>query len=114
MVSNTALDIYLLQGEVPETEMLDGNFDISQFCYLGFYDWVMFRDEPIQCPHENPVLGRYLVPAIVVGPEMMANVMKANGEVVHHPTYRGLKEDKNSNQYHISLRNEFDNRSYQG
>ena len=41
---------------------------------------------------------------------MMANMMKANVEVVHCSTYRGLKEDEKSNQAHISLRKEFNNR----
>ena len=36
--SNTALDIYMLQGEVPEAVMLGGNSDISQFFEHGFYD----------------------------------------------------------------------------
>ena len=48
-------------------------------------------------------------PEIDVGPEMTANIVKANVEVVHRLTYRGLKEDWKSNQTRISLRNEFDN-----
>ena len=48
VISNTALDIYIMQGEVPETVMLGGTSDISQFYSHGFYDWVMFRDGPIQ------------------------------------------------------------------
>ena len=43
----------------------------------------MFRDEPIQHPDKNPVLGRYLGPEIDVGPEMTAKIMKGNSEVVH-------------------------------
>ena len=43
-----ALDNYMLQGELPETLMLGGSSDISQFDEHGFYDWVMFIDEPIQ------------------------------------------------------------------
>ena len=43
----------------------------------------MFRDEPIQYSDENPLLGIYLGPKIDVGPEMTANIMKGNGEVVH-------------------------------
>ena len=34
--------------------------DISQFAELAFYQWVMFRDDPIQFSDEKPVLGRYL------------------------------------------------------
>ena len=36
--SNTALDIYMLQGEVPETVILSGSSDTSKFCEHRFYD----------------------------------------------------------------------------
>ena len=51
----------------------------------------MFRDDPFQYPDENPLLGRYLGPAIDVGTEMTAKIIKRNGEVLHRSTYRGLK-----------------------
>ena len=101
MRSNTVLDIYMLQVEFLETLMFGGPPDISQLCEHGFYDLFMFRYEPIQYPGENPVLGRYLEPAIDVSPEMTAKIMKENGEVVYCLTYRGLKEDKKSNQDHV-------------
>ena len=46
--SNIGLDFCMLQVEVPETVMLGGTSDISQFCEHGFYNLVMFRDNPIQ------------------------------------------------------------------
>ena len=98
----------MLQGEVPETVMLGGTSDISQFCEHGFYDWVMFKDEKIQHPNENPVLGRYLGLAIDIRPEMTDMIMKANRAVVHHSTYHGLKEDDKSRPVHLSLRKDFD------
>ena len=52
----------------------------------------MFRNEPIQYPDENPVLGRYLGLTIEVDPEIMDKIVKANGEVVHRLTYHGLKQ----------------------
>ena len=73
---------------------MGGTSDISQF-------WVMFRDEPIQYPDENPILGRYLGPEIDVGPEMTAKIMRVNGEVLHQSTYRGLKEEEWTNQSRI-------------
>ena len=47
----------MLKGEVPDILMLDGTSDIIQLCKNGFNDCVMFRDEPIQYPDKNPVLG---------------------------------------------------------
>ena len=45
--SNTDLYIYMLQGEAPETVILGRTSDISQLCEHSFYDWVIFRDKPI-------------------------------------------------------------------
>ena len=59
MRSHISLDVDILQREVSETVMLGLTSDISQFCEHGFYDWVMFRNEPIQYPDENMVLGMY-------------------------------------------------------
>ena len=88
--------------------MLGGTSDISQLFDHGFYDWVMFQDDPIQYPDKNLVLGRYLGPSIDVGPAMTASIMRGNGEVVHISKYRGLKKNKRTNQAHILLRREFD------
>ena len=81
--------------------MLGGTSDISQFRKHGFYDWVVFRYEPIQYSDENLVLSRYLGPEIDVGTAMTANIMKGNGEVVHRSTHRGIKEDEWTNQAHL-------------
>ena len=67
--SNAAMDIYMLQGEVPETFLLGGTSDISQLYEHGLYNYVMFREYRIQYPNENPVLVRYLGTAIDVGPK---------------------------------------------
>ena len=106
--ANTAHDLYVLDGQVPETIMSGQTSDISQFCELGFYEWIMFRDEPVQFPDDNPVLGRYLGPAIDVGPAMTAKIMKSNGEVVYRSTYRPLTDVERVNLAHIARRKEFD------
>ena len=38
------------------------------------------------------MLGRYLGPAIDVGPALTAKILKANGEVVYRSTYRALTD----------------------
>ena len=85
--------------------MLGGTSNISKFYEHGFYDWVMFREKPIQFPDENPVLGRYLGPSIYAGLEMTDKIMRLNGEVLHRSTYRGLKDDEKYNLDHILLSN---------
>ena len=89
--SNTAWDIYQLQGEMPQTVMSGETADISQVCKFSFYEWIMFREQPDHARFldDNPVLERYLGPAIDVGPAMTAKILKSNGEVIHRSTYRG-------------------------
>ena len=106
---HTSLDVHILHGGVSETVMLGGTSDISQFFGHRFYNWVMFRDEPIQYSDENLVFGRYLGPTIYTGLEITAKIMNANIEVVHLLTYCGIKEDESSNRVHISLRKDFEN-----
>ena len=59
MQSHTAWDIYKLQGETLQSVMSGETADISQFCELSFYEWVMFREESklVAFPDENPTLG---------------------------------------------------------
>jgi hypothetical protein len=106
--SNTAHDTFILQGEVPETVMSGKTSNISQFCEFAFYDWVMFRDQPVAFPDDNPVLGRYLGPAIDVGPALTAKILKANGEVVYRLTYCALTDVEWANAAHVCCRIEFD------
>jgi hypothetical protein len=101
-------DIFILQGEVPETVMSGETSDISQFCEFAFYDWIMFRDQPVAFPDDNPVLGRYLGPAIDVGPALTAKILKANGEVVYRLTYHALTDVEQANAAHVCRRIEFD------
>ena len=82
--------------------------DISQFCEFAFYDWVMFGNDPIAFPNENPVLGCYLEPATDVGLALTAKILKANGEVVHQSMYRALTPEEVENATHVCQRIEFD------
>jgi hypothetical protein len=81
---------------------------ISQLCKFAFFDWVMFCNEPIASPDNNPVLNQYLGPVINVGPALTARILKANGEAVYRSTYCELTTTKVSNAAHISRRIEFD------
>jgi len=99
--SKTAHNIFILQGEVPERVMSGETSDISQFCEFTLYDWIMFCDQPVAFPDDNPVLGHYLGPAIDVGPALTAKILKANGEVVYRLTYRALTDVERANAVHV-------------
>eukprot|EP00804_Cyclotella_cryptica_P017277 CCRYP_016828-RA/>CCRYP_016828-RA protein AED:0.02 eAED:0.02 QI:0/0/0/1/0/0.5/2/0/461 len=92
--SNTAHDIYMPHGEVPETIMSGETSDLSQFCEFEWYEWVKFRDSAVRSPEDSLVLGRYLGPSIDVGPALTGKILKQNGEVVHRSTYRGLTPEE--------------------
>ena len=106
--SYTAHDIFILQGEVPETVTSGETSDISQFCEFAFSDWIMFHDQPVAFPDDNPVLDRYLGPAINVGPALMAKILKANGEVDYRLTYCTLTDVEWANAAHVCRWVEFD------
>ena len=88
--SHTAQNIYCLNSETPETIMPGETSDISPFCELGWYDWIMFRDSVVFFPEDKMFLGRYLGLSTNVGPSMTVNILKSNGEVVHWLTYQAL------------------------
>jgi hypothetical protein len=95
--SHTALDIYKLDGRVPETIVSGETADISPFCEFGFWDWVKFWDNGIAFPNDPMILGKYLGPSIDVGPAMTSRVMKANGKFTNRSTVRNLTSKEHVN-----------------
>ena len=106
--SNTALDIYELKGQVPETVMSRETSDISPFVELEWYQWLMFRDTGVSYLHDQEVLGMYLGPSMDTGLAMTAQILKSNGWVVHQLTYRALTDDEVQDLHHVRKRTEFD------
>ena len=58
--------------------MLGETIDFSQFCELIFYDWEMFRDEPVKYLDDNTDFGWYLNLSIDVGTELTKNILTEN------------------------------------
>ncbi len=57
--------------------------NISQFCELGWYEWVKFCSTTVSCPEDRLVLGKYLGPSIDVGLAMTTKILTPTGEVDH-------------------------------
>ena len=72
--SLTALDIYGLQGQVPQTNMSGETADISPYCEFGWFQWVMYYEPNATYPDDKCYMGRWLVPAVDVGPAMTHKV----------------------------------------
>lgn len=92
--SHTALDIWQLEGQVPQTLMTGQTADISQLFEIGWYEWCFYHDSAIKFPEDKLRLGRYLGPAIDVGPAMTAKVLKENGNTRYVSTYRSLSPEE--------------------
>ena len=91
--SNTAHNLFELNGEVPEASVSGETSDISHFCELEWYQWVYFHDSAIPFPEDKEVLGRYCGPSIDVGPAMRIKILKANGEYVHRSIQNPIELD---------------------
>ena len=106
--SLTALDIYGLDGQVPETVLKGETADISAAALFGWYEWVYFRDTSIPFPEDNMVLGRDLGPAIDIGPAMSRKILKQNGQTVVRSTVRSLTDDERKDENEKAKRKAFD------
>ena len=77
ILSKTALDYHILDGEVPKMLMTGQSPDISHICEYAWVDWVMFHDGPHVSYHDNNlVLGRYLGLTLDIRQAMCAKILK--------------------------------------
>ena len=72
---------------VHKTMMLGETSDISQFCKLECFMWVIIHDETAQFPDDVLKLCHYLGPSIDLGPAMTVKVVMENGQVLNRSTY---------------------------
>ena len=106
--SHTALDIFALNGEVPETKMFGETADITHISEFAWYEWVYWYDEKESYPGTGWVLGRYLGPSPDIGSHFTAKILKSNGQVVHRSTLRSLTRDELDSAHEADRRAAFD------
>jgi hypothetical protein len=94
MRSHNALDIFGLEGKVPESKVKDETVDISTIAEYVWYQWVKFCDTAAKFPAFKIQLGRYLVAAIDIGPAMANTIMKAKWQVMYRTSVRSLTPDE--------------------
>jgi hypothetical protein len=80
--SHTSLDMYGLEGQVPESNIKVYTVDISTIAEYSWYEWVKFRDTAAKFPVSNIQLGRGLGAVIDIGPAMMRKILKQNGSIM--------------------------------
>ena len=106
--SNTALDIFSLEGQVPESRVKGEAADISTIAEYAWYKWIKFRDTAAKFPVSKIQLGRDLGPAIDIGPAMSRKILKSNGEVIYRTSVRSLTPDEIQSPTEVKERKEFD------
>jgi hypothetical protein len=79
--SHTSLDIYGLEGQVPESKIKGETVDIYTIAECAWYEWVKFRNTAAKFPVSKIQLGRDLGDAIDIGPAMTRKILKQNGSV---------------------------------
>jgi hypothetical protein len=72
--SSTVLDIFSLEGQVPDTIVKGQTSDISPLAEYAWYEWVKFRDTDQSFPDSKEWLGRDLGPAVGIVPAMSRKV----------------------------------------
>jgi hypothetical protein len=88
--SHTSLDIYGLEGQVPESKIKGETVDISTIAEYAWYEWVKFRDTAAKFPVSKIQLGRDLGAAIDIGPAMTRKILKKKGMVMYRSSVRSL------------------------
>jgi hypothetical protein len=92
--SHTSLDVYDLEGQVPESKIKGETVDISTIAECACYEWVKFRDTVAKFPVSKIQLGRDLGAAIYIGPAMTRKILKKNGMVMYRSSVRSLTLDE--------------------
>jgi hypothetical protein len=93
VMSHNSLDIYGLEGQVPERKINIETVDISTIAEYDWYEWVKFRDTSAKFPVSKIQLGRDLGAAIDIGPAMTRKILKQNGSVMYRSSVRPLTQD---------------------
>jgi hypothetical protein len=92
--SHTSLDIYGIEGQVPEIKIKGETVDISTIAEYDWYEWVKFRDTAAKFPVSKIQLGRDLGAAIDIGPAMTRKILKQNGSVMYRSSVRPITQDE--------------------
>ena len=80
--------------KVPKPMISGGTSDISKFCELEWFKWVMFQDETAPFPDDVMTLGHYLGPSADISPAMTTKILTENGQVLHRSMYCLLTPDE--------------------
>jgi hypothetical protein len=92
--SHNSLDIFGLEGQVPESRVKGETVDISTIAEYVWYEWVKICDTGAKFTVSKIQLGRDLGAAIDIGPAMEHKILKKNGSVMYRISVRPLTPDE--------------------
>jgi hypothetical protein len=85
------LDLYKLNGQVPEIIMLGQTSDSLFICNFAWYGWVYYNEQNAAFLYSNMTLGRYLGPTDPeAGSVITAKILTFEGNVIRRNTFRHL------------------------
>jgi hypothetical protein len=87
--------------------MTRSTVDISHMCEIGWYDWVIVRDNVPTFPDVKLTLGQYLGPVTNVGSALTAEILKSNGQTVCRSSPRHLNDEEIHCPIHQEMRRIF-------
>ena len=87
--------------------------DISQFCKLEWFKWVVFQDETAPFPDDVLKLGPYLRPIIDISPAITTKILAENRQVLHRSTYKPLNQDESLDKDRSDAQEQFMARVYE-
>jgi hypothetical protein len=109
------MDIFGLEGKVPESKVKGETVDISTISEYAWYEWIKFRDTAAKFPVSKIQLGRDLGAAIDIGPAMARKILKKNGSLMYRASVRPLTPDeiqsptekKEREEFEVAIENKF-------
>jgi hypothetical protein len=104
----TALGIFELEGQVPESRVKGEPADISTISEYEWYEWVKFCDTSTSFPVSKVHSGRYVGAVIDIGPVMARKILKANGEVMYCAYVRSFTPEEIASPVEKQARLDFD------
>ena len=105
--SHTALYIYGLERQVPETVISSQTGDISSLCEFEWFEWVMIFKQKENYPDDKMFIGRWLGPAIDVVTSMTYNILRPDGGYVCRSTLRSWTSNEEAKPVRMSERVSF-------
>jgi hypothetical protein len=91
--SHTSLDIFGLEGQVPESKVKVETVDISTIAEYDWYEWVKLCDTASKFLVSKIQLGIDLGAAIEIGPVMARKILRKNGNVMYRKSVISLTPD---------------------